>query len=92
MRVKVRFRGPVSHQMGSQQYHVDVDEGTDLQSFLQTLIDKEKGIRSVWTDPETMDREALILCNEIDIGLTGGLETKLKEGDEVVILPLVHGG
>ncbi|MFW9798913.1 MAG: MoaD/ThiS family protein [Candidatus Thorarchaeota archaeon] len=92
MRVTTRFRGPISSQMGVQQYHVDVDEGTNLRSYFQTLIDREEGIRSVWTDPETMDREALILCNEVDIGLTGGLETKLKEGDEMVVLPLVHGG
>ncbi len=78
--------------MGSQQYHVDVDEGTGLREVLQVLIGREEGVRSVWKDPDAMDREALILCNEVDIGLTGGLETKLKEGDEVVVLPLVHGG
>ncbi len=92
MRVTIRFRGPISSQMGSQQYQVDIDEGTDLRTGLQILIDRDDGIRSVWTDPEIMDQEALILCNDVDIGLTGGLRTRMKEGDEVVVLSLVHGG
>jgi molybdopterin converting factor small subunit len=34
----------------------------------------------------------MILCNEVDIGVTGGLNTILKDGDILTILPLVHGG
>lgn len=92
MRVTVRFRGPLANQMTNQQYSMDVDEGSSLRMVLQTLVDSEEAVERTWTDPETMDREALILCNEVDIGLTGGLETGLKDGDELVVLPLVHGG
>jgi len=78
--------------MTNHPYSVDVDEGSSLRTALQTLVDSEEDVEGTWTDPETMDREALILCNEVDIGLTGGLETGLKDGDEVIVLPLVHGG
>jgi molybdopterin converting factor small subunit len=78
--------------MTNQQYSMDVDEGSSLRMVLQTLVDEEEAVEGTWTDPEAMDREALILCNEVDIGLTGGLETKLKDGDELIVLPLVHGG
>ena len=92
MRVIVRFRGPLANQMTNQQYRMNVDEGASLRMVLQTLVDTEEAVKRTWTDPETMDREALILCNEVDIGLTGGLETKLKENDDLIVLPLVHGG
>ncbi|MFW9943762.1 MAG: MoaD/ThiS family protein [Candidatus Sifarchaeia archaeon] len=92
MRVTVRFRGPLANQMTNQQYSMDVDDGSSLRMVLQTLVDREEAVERTWIDPETMDREALILCNEVDIGLTGGLETSLKEGDELIVLPLVHGG
>ncbi|MFX1415195.1 MAG: MoaD/ThiS family protein [Promethearchaeota archaeon] len=92
MRVTIRFRGPLANQMTNQQYSMDVDDGSSLRTVLQTLVDREEAVERTWTDPETMDREALILCNETDIGLTGGLETSLKEGDELIVLPLVHGG
>jgi molybdopterin converting factor small subunit len=78
--------------MKSQQYSVDVDEGSSLRTVLQALVDSEDAVEKTWTDPETMDKEALILCNEVDIGLTGGLETGLKDGDDLIVLPLVHGG
>lgn len=35
---------------------------------------------------------ALILVNGVDIGVLQGMETLLREGDEVVILPVAHGG
>nr|KXH71295.1 MAG: hypothetical protein AM324_08910 [Candidatus Thorarchaeota archaeon SMTZ1-83] len=92
MRVTVRFRGPLAYQMTNQQYSVEVEEESSLRTVLQTLVDSEEAVERTWTDPETIDREALILCNEVDIGLTGGLETGLKDGDELIVLPLVHGG
>ena len=35
---------------------------------------------------------ALILVNGREIGVLDGLETRLKDGDEVVFVPVVHGG
>jgi molybdopterin converting factor small subunit len=56
------------------------------------LFEREKSVREIWDNVEKMDQEAMILVNEVDIGLTGGLDTILKQGDELVVLPLVHGG
>jgi len=35
---------------------------------------------------------ALILVNGREISVLNGLETTLKDGDEVVFVPVVHGG
>jgi molybdopterin converting factor small subunit len=35
---------------------------------------------------------ALILVNGKEISVLHGLETKLRNGDEVVLVPVVHGG
>ena len=59
---------------------------------LQILIEQEESVREVWDNHDRMDREALILRNEVDVGLTGGLGTILEDGDNLAILPLVHGG
>ncbi len=92
MRVEIRFRGPLAAKTGMQAFHVDIEAGANLGMTLQTLIESEKAVEKIWTDPERMDREAMILRNEADIALTGGLETILEDGDEIVVLPLVHGG
>jgi len=35
---------------------------------------------------------ALILVNGREISVLNGLETNLKDGDEIVLVPVVHGG
>jgi molybdopterin converting factor small subunit len=92
MRVTVQFRGPIVKQLQDGQIDIECDEGCSLLDLLTKLLEKEKSVKEVWPSPETMDRDALILCNEADIGLTGGLETRLSDGDFLVVLPLIHGG
>ncbi|MFW9966047.1 MAG: MoaD/ThiS family protein [Candidatus Thorarchaeota archaeon] len=92
MRVEIQLRGPLAAKRGMQVFHLDVGEGANLEMTLQSLIESEEEVEKAWTDSGRMDREALILRNETDIGLTGGLDTILKDGDKIVILPLVHGG
>ena len=45
-------------------------------------------------DPHLEDPRpnALIIVNGREIGVLAGLETKLKDGDEVVFIPVIHGG
>jgi molybdopterin converting factor small subunit len=92
MKITVQFRGPLTKRLDEGKINVDCKDGCSLLKLLAKLIEKEDVVRDVWSSPETMDRDALILCNESDIGLTGGLETKLSDGDILVVLPLIHGG
>jgi molybdopterin converting factor small subunit len=75
-----------------QTFHIDMEGDANLGMTLQTLIEREEVVKNIWTDSERIDCEAMILRNDADVGLTGGLETILEDGDTIVILPLVHGG
>lgn len=92
VRVTVQFRGPLAKQLQGGRIDVECGEGSSLLEMLTELIEEEKSVRDVWSSPEMMDRDALILHNESDIGLTGGLETVMTDGDVLVVLPLIHGG
>ncbi len=92
MRVAIRFRGPVGKRMQALVFHVEVRENATLHNLLEVLLQKEENVSEIWNSPESIDSEALVLLNEVDVGLTGGLETELSDGDEIVVLPLVHGG
>jgi len=48
----------------------------------------------VLIDPELNDPRpnALILVNGKEVGVLEGLETEVKEGDEIVLVPVSHGG
>ena len=92
MKVTVRFRGPLANQMDSDSGQIEIVEGASLRDLLTLLIGKNDTVRDTWSSPEQIDRDTLILRNEVDVGLSGGLETELTDGDVFVILPLVHGG
>lgn len=92
MSVTVRLRGPIKTQIESPQYDISLGDSTILGEVLQKLIETSSEIRHLWNTPDLIDRDALVLLNETDIGLTGGLASKIDKGDVIVILPLVHGG
>lgn len=92
MMITIQFRGPITNLLDGGIYNVEIDDSVDLHGLLVVLLEKEPKIRETWSDPEALDRESMILVNEVDIGLTGSLNTPLKDGDKLVILPLVHGG
>jgi len=73
-------------------FQVEVRKNSTLRSLLEELLQKEENVSEIWSSPESIDSEALVLLNEVDVGLTGGLETELSNGDEIIVLPLVHGG
>jgi len=45
-------------------------------------------------DPELNDPlpNAVILVNGKEIGILKGLETEVRDRDEIVIIPVIHGG
>lgn len=92
MQVAIRFRGPVGKRMRTPVFHVEIGENATIHNLFEALLQKEENVNEIWDSPESIDSEALVLLNEVDIGLTGGLETKLSNGDEIAVLPLVHGG
>ncbi len=78
--------------MPSEVYEIEVEDGKNLKTALEQLISTHDEVKEHWQSPEQMDRETLLLRNEVDIGLLKGLDTPLEDGDLLVILPLVHGG
>lgn len=92
MRITVRFRGPIAGRMGTPETSLDFEDTVSIRDLLRRLIDARDEVRGVWSTPEQLNQNTLLLRNGVDIELTGGLDTRLGNGDSVVILPLVHGG
>lgn len=58
------------------------------------IVMEQPNLKSALIDPELGDPRpnALILVNRKEISVLKGLSTKLKIGDEVIFVPVVHGG
>ena len=92
MKVSVRFRGPIARKMEHGTLEIEIDDGFTLQDLIAKMIEQDSYLQSTWKGPEEVDRDSMILHNDVDIGIIGGLVTILKDGDILTILPLVHGG
>ena len=90
--VSITLRGPIVTRLGKAQLEFTIERPLKLRVFIQRVIDETEEVHRVWSDAYRMEREALILKNEVDIGVTGGLDTEVNENDSIVILPLIHGG
>lgn len=92
MKVTIHFRGPLAKEFKEGTVEIGLEKGASLKDLFKKVIETEEGVKEVWDSPEVIDRDSLVLCNGADIGLSGGLNTKLNDGDVVVVLPLIHGG
>ncbi len=81
--------------IGKGQIDFPVKEGTVLEEVLEKLIETHgKELESNLFNPD--DRSLLqhvrLMVNGRDIVFLNGLQTSLKDGDEILILPPVAGG
>jgi len=67
--------------------------GDSLQALIDDIDSRHGGIRGrLITDDGGLHRFVNIYVNDEDVRFTGSLETALKDGDSVTILPAVAGG
>jgi molybdopterin converting factor small subunit len=92
MKITIRFRGPIAREIENGTLEMELEDGLTMQDLFVRMLKEDSYLQGIWNAPEEIDRDSMILCNEIDIGVTGGLKTTLKDGDILTILPLVHGG
>jgi sulfur-carrier protein len=67
-------------------------EGGTLAALIENLEANHPGIKERLVDGSELRRFVNVYVNDEDVRFTGGLETKLDDGDEVVVLPAVAGG
>jgi MoaD family protein len=67
-------------------------EGSTLAALIDDLEANHPGIKERLIDGSELRRFVNVYVNDEDVRFTGGLETKLDDGDEVVVLPAVAGG
>jgi MoaD family protein len=84
MTVNVKFVGALRQIFGKTQ--------SILNLINQISQDDPPAKRNLIDQQEEPKPNALILVNGKEISVLGGLETPLQDGDEVVFIPVVHGG
>jgi adenylyltransferase/sulfurtransferase len=91
--ITVKFVGALRHASGRDMSFVD-SEGCSVKELICTLTRRRPELRRNLINEELGDQRpnALIIVNGREISVINGLSTALKDGDEVILVPVVHGG
>jgi molybdopterin synthase sulfur carrier subunit len=66
--------------------------GATLAALIDDLEAHHPGIKDRLIDGADLRRFVNVYVNDEDVRFTGGLETALSDGDQIVVLPAVAGG
>jgi molybdopterin synthase sulfur carrier subunit len=94
MAVTVRFIGALRSVSGKGKITIKIANSVSLREFIKKIVNEKPQLKRALIDPELEDPRpnALIIVNGKEINVLNGLETVLKDGDEVVFVPVLHGG
>jgi molybdopterin synthase sulfur carrier subunit len=93
VKLRVKFLASLSELTGVLKTEVEVPDGVTVRRLIDILTERYVKLREELLD-ERGDLKPMynILVNGRAIEWLGGLETRLKDGDEVVFLPPAAGG
>ena len=81
--VKIRALGVFKELFGNKLLTIKLKKNSTVKSVVQILAGSE--VNDVWSN-------AIILVNGKEISVLDGLETIVSDGNEIVLLPVSHGG
>jgi molybdopterin synthase sulfur carrier subunit len=94
MEVTARFFGVFRSVYGKSEFTIKFKDTVLLRDAVKRIVEELPELKRALIDPELEDPgpNTLILVNGREISVLNGLDTVLKDGDEVVFLPVLHTG
>ena len=93
--VEVRFLGIFQRLSGKKRFQVKLEEPATVREAIMKLTETfSSEFKQALLDSELEDPRpnSLILVGGKEISALQGLETEVKDSEEVVLVPMVHGG
>ncbi|MEM1525558.1 MAG: MoaD/ThiS family protein [Ignisphaera sp.] len=89
----MKFLGHIRTRFGLSEIEVPISSEESLMTFLDKLSNLYPELQPVIENIKESSSEYLILINGIDVNVHGDVnKVEIKNGDEVIFLPIVHGG
>ena len=96
MWVRVRLYGVLKTAAKLEQLELELHAASSIRQLVDILVSKiaRRDFETYLIDPDLKDPRpnALIMVSGTEVGALQGLDTILREGDEIVFLPVAHGG
>jgi len=96
LRVHVKLYGVLKTAAKTEGLVLDFDSSISIRQLVHKLVSviARPEFETYLIDADTKDPRpnALILVSGTEIGALNGIDSTLRDGDEVVFLPVAHGG
>jgi len=95
MSLTVKFIGALRHISGKTQLTIGFKAGASIKTIVETINQELPQLKHIFpngSEPNGNHSNLLILVNGKEISALDGYETKLDNGDEIVFVPVIHGG
>jgi molybdopterin converting factor small subunit len=94
MGVKARFVGSLRSLSGEEIVTLEIQKSLSLKDIMEKITEKKPKLSGAFTlsQPEKLRTAMLILVNGKEISVLKGLKTIIKNRDELVFVPVLHGG
>jgi MoaD family protein len=94
MAVSVKFVGSFRGISGKDELKLKFGRPVSLKALVEKIVEQLPKLKPSLIDPESGEsrRTMLVLVNGREISVLNGLETRVSDEDEVVFVPVVHGG
>ncbi|VDK19176.1 unnamed protein product [Anisakis simplex] len=96
--LKVEFCGGAEVLFGKKKTHqleIPTNDSfilSDLLTFIKENLIEDKDRTNLLIEKDTVRPGILVLVNDVDWELLGGLKTELSDGDMVTFISTLHGG
>jgi molybdopterin converting factor small subunit len=90
----VKFVGALRHLSGKTQLIFNCPNTLSIKDLIANIIQQLPALENTFCDQTLNDSKSnsLILVNGKEISILNGYQTRLCDGDEIVFVPVVHGG
>ncbi len=90
----IKFIGAMRQISGKNQLIINIQDGNTLRNLVDKLGENMPELAKIFGEKKSgnSNSNSLVLVNGREVSVLKGLDTKLMSGDEVVFIPVVHGG
>ncbi|MDR2707944.1 MAG: MoaD/ThiS family protein [Nitrososphaerota archaeon] len=95
MSVTVKFIGALRHAANKSTMTINCPTNFSIKELIQKILTDIPEIKTDIINQQadgTMKSTVLLLVNEKEISVLNGLDTLLTNNDEIVFIPIAHGG
>ena len=94
MTVNVKFIGSFRSLSGKKELELTLQESSPIKEVIKMIVEELPKLGQALIDPdcEGPKTNMLVLVNGKELSVLDRFETMITDGDEVVFVPVVHGG